>query len=178
MSIPKNPIQELREEFGYTVKELADLHGVSVQVINSYESQNFNHNNCKLQTIRDLADIFNISLEYFVAILDEYKAEIDKNHVQGFSNPPTDERIYYECYCVINNYTPKVLGLKVINKETRERSFMTRQEVISLTLAHKISIDGISVGRNGSIRCSHRIPAKQTYRQDDYIPEEMLKVNP
>lgn len=62
-----NRLRELRKEKGYTIKELSQIINVSDISISRYEN---NKRDADIKTLKDLAKLYNVSLDYITCITD------------------------------------------------------------------------------------------------------------
>lgn len=88
-------LKELRTEFNISQQQLADVIGVSQQSINKYENHNVEPD---IETLKAMADYFNVSIDYLVGYEKETKDSENSAELLRIFNLMTNEqqRIYLE----------------------------------------------------------------------------------
>lgn len=102
-------LKKLRTKKGITQAQLAEMLGISQQSINKYENQNAEPD---IETLKNLADLFNTSIDYLVGHTDiDHKIEktekYDLNNdeiqlINGYRKLNQSEKD--SLHCIINNY--------------------------------------------------------------------------
>lgn len=102
-------LKKLRSKFKFTQAQLAEKLGISQQSINKYENQNAEPD---IQTLKNLADLFNTSIDYLVGHT-EINHKIEKTEKYDLNNDEINLIIGYRIlnksekdslHCIINNY--------------------------------------------------------------------------
>lgn len=74
-----NKIKLLRKEKGYTLEKLASQLGVSANALSMYENEK---REASYQTLRQLAQIFNVSIDYLLGFDEKEKSLIEPEHAK------------------------------------------------------------------------------------------------
>lgn len=88
-------LKELRTEFNISQQQLANVIGVSQQSINKYENHNVEPD---IETLKAMADYFNVSIDYLVGYEKETKDSENSAELLRIFNLMTNEqqKIYLE----------------------------------------------------------------------------------
>lgn len=88
-------LKELRTEFNISQQQLANVIGVSQQSINKYENHNVEPD---IETLKAMADYFNVSIDYLVGYEKEIKDSENSAELLRIFNLMTNEqqKIYLE----------------------------------------------------------------------------------
>lgn len=79
-----NRLRELRKEKGYTIKELSQIINVSDISISRYEN---NKRDADIKTLKDLAKLYNVSLDYITCITDNREnIQLEEEEVKLLDN--------------------------------------------------------------------------------------------
>lgn len=114
-----NRIAELREQKGWTQEELATTIGISRAALSHYEK---NRRKPDFETLTQLADLFQVSIDYLIGRTNQSQHPIDPE-VQQFT-----EQLELSDAEILEKFSLMIDGLKLTDEEARRFIAFVRAE--------------------------------------------------